>query len=302
MARWTVRLRRISDGAETEQRARNIVIATGGHQPLDRLARAEVAGAPLVASVGDRLVQSDEVLSAGGYSRVADLLSGKRNPRVVVIGGSTSAIATIALLLKSTPAIPWGPQAITLLHRRPLRPFYPTPQAAHAEGFTDFGPDDICPVSGFVYRLAGFRLEARELVLRMMEVDGRTPEPRVRFHRIAGDDAEARAYLDEADLVIAALGYRPRALPLKDSAGRPIALAAHGDAAMVDNYCRIVGGDGQPVPGAFGIGLAAGFVPWGPMGGEASFVGQANGLWQWQNDVGLSIVDQILGERARAVA
>ena len=299
---WTVRLRRISDGAETEQRARNIVIATGGHQPLDRLARAEVAGAPLVASVGDRLVQSDEVLSAGGYSRVADLLSGKRNPRVVVIGGSTSAIATIALLLKSTPAIPWGPQAITLLHRRPLRPFYPTPQAAHAEGFTDFGPDDICPVSGFVYRLAGFRLEARELVLRMMEVDGRTPEPRVRFHRIAGDDAEARAYLDEADLVIAALGYRPRALPLKDSAGRPIALAAHGDAAMVDNYCRIVGGDGQPVPGAFGIGLAAGFVPWGPMGGEASFVGQANGLWQWQNDVGLSIVDQILGERARAVA
>src|SRR3546814_3137960 len=106
----------------------------------------------------------------------------------------------------------------------------PTPEAAHAEGFTDFGPDDICPVSGFVYRLAGFRLEARELVLRMMRVDGRTPEPRVRFHQVAHDDAEARGYLAEADLVIAAMGYRPRALPLSDANGDPIALAEIGRA------------------------------------------------------------------------
>src|SRR3546814_6264226 len=93
------------------------------------------------------------------------------------------------------------------------------------------------------------------------------------------------------------MGYRPRALPLSDANGDPIALAAHHDAAMVDRHCRIVGADGAPVPGAFGIGLAAGFVPWGPMGGEKSFVGQANGLWQWQNDVGLMIVDQVLGQR-----
>src|SRR3546814_1416471 len=66
------------------------------------------------------------------------------------------------------------------------------------------------------------------------------------------------------------MGYRPRALPLSDANGDPIALAAHHDAAMVDRHCRIVGADGAPVPGAFGIGLAAGFVPWGPMGGEKS--------------------------------
>ncbi|MFZ8412278.1 hypothetical protein ACO1MD_14215, partial [Staphylococcus aureus] len=78
--------------------------------------------------------------------------------------------------------------AITLLHREPLRPFYPTPEAARAEGFTDFGPEDICPVSGFVYRLAGFRLEARELVLRMLRIDGRTPDPRLTVHQVTGDD------------------------------------------------------------------------------------------------------------------
>ena len=300
---WRVRLHRHSDGAEIEQLTRNLVLATGGHQPLDRLATQIVAGLPLVSSVGDRLLQSDEVLTIGGYERVADLLAGKRNPRVAVIGGSTSAIATIALLLKSTPALPWGPQAITLLHREKLRPFYPSIEAAHAEGFTDFGPEDICPVSGFVYRLAGFRLEARELVLRMLGIDGRTAEPRVRFHHIAGDDdAAAQAHLRDADIVIAALGYRPRALPLADAHGQPIALAAHRGGAMVDRHCRITSAEDAPIAGLFGLGLAAGFVPWGAMGGEASFKGQANGLWQWQNDVGAMIVEQVLAGQVRAVA
>ena len=300
---WRVRLHRHSDGAEIEQLTRNLVLATGGHQPLDRLATQIVAGLPLVSSVGDRLLQSDEVLTIGGYERVADLLAGKRNPRVAVIGGSTSAIATIALLLKSTPALPWGPQAITLLHREKLRPFYPSIEAAHAEGFTDFGPEDICPVSGFVYRLAGFRLEARELVLRMLGIDGRTAEPRVRFHHIAGDDdAAAHAHLRDADIVIAALGYRPRALPLADAHGQPIALAAHRGGAMVDRHCRITSAEDAPIAGLFGLGLAAGFVPWGAMGGEASFKGQANGLWQWQNDVGAMIVEQVLAGQVRAVA
>ncbi len=49
--------------------------------------------------------------------------------------------------------------------------------------------------------------------------------------------------------------------------------------------------------GAYGIGLSAGFVPWGRLGGEASFRGQANGLWLWQNDVGQMIVDQVLNRR-----
>ena len=34
----------------------------------------------------------------------------------------------------------------------------------------------------------------------------------------------------------------------------------------------------------------------------ASFRGQANGLWLWQNDVGQMIVDQLLEPEARAVA
>ena len=301
---WTVRLKRSSDGREIDQTARNVVIATGGHQPLDRLARQHVAGAPLIDLADGRLLQSDEILSIGGFERVADLLSTRRAPRVAVIGGSTSALTTVALLLKGRPALPLGAGAVTLLHRRPLRPFYPSAEAALAEGFTDFGPDDICPVSGFVYRLAGFRLEARDLVMRMLGIDGRVPDPRVALHRIAGDDdPAARAIVQDADLVIAALGYRPHALPVFGEDGTAIAIAAAAaDGAMVDPQCRIRAADGRPIPGLYGLGLAAGFVPSGSLGGEASFTGQANGLWLWQNDVGSMIVDRVLNRGARAAA
>ena len=299
---WTVKLRRRSDGHLIQQRTRAVCIATGGHQPLDRLAGQVVAGTRLVELAGDRLLQSDDVLTSGGFEKVADLLSAKRAPRIAVIGGSTSALTTVALLLRGRPALALGAGAITLLHRRPLRPFYPSVDAAHAEGFTDFGPADICPVSGFVYRLAGFRLEARDLVLRMLGVDGRTPDPRVALHRIEGDDERARTVLRDADLVIAALGYRPHALPIVSPQGAPVPLAAHTGAPMVDRHCRVLGGDGAPISGLYGIGLAAGFVPWGALGGEASFSGQANGLWLWQNDVGQMIVDQVLAQEARAAA
>ena len=225
------------------------MIATGGHQPLDRLAGQLVAGARLIELAGDRLVQSDEVLTLDGVAKIADLLAGKRSPRIAVIGGSTSALTTVALLLKAQPGLPLGSGGITLLHRRPLRPFYPSVEAAEAEGFTDFGPDDICPVSGFVYRLAGFRLEARELVLRMLAVDGRSPDPRVALHRVAGDDdAAARAILQDADLVVAAMGYRPFALPVAATDGTPLALAASAGQPMVDPHCRVL--DAAASPGA----------------------------------------------------
>jgi len=43
-------------------------------------------------------------------------------------------------------------------------------------------------------------------------------------------------------------------------------------------------------------------VPWGALGGESSFSGQANGLWLWQNDVGLMIIDQVMASKALAAA
>jgi hypothetical protein len=96
-------------------------------------------------------------------------------------------------------------------------------------------------------------------------------------------------------VIVAALGYRPRTLPVHDESGAPIALRGGGldMQPLVDDLCRVVDAAGRPIPGLFGLGLANGFVPSGRLGGESSFVGQANGLWLWQNDIGALIVNQV---------
>jgi len=296
---WAARVRNLTTGEERIMRTASIVIATGGYQAREYVEAGQVAGATLGELAGERLMLGDEFLKIGGVDRLRERIAGTRAPKIAIVGGSTSALAAAALLLKAMPALPLGAGALALYHRRPLRPFYPSVEAAHADGFKDFGPDDICPVSGFVYRLAGFRLEARELVLRMLGVGGRAPDPRMALRMI--DDA-SRDEIANADVVIGALGYRPRALPLFDVEGERIVLAADapGRPRLVDQQCRVMDADGLPVPGVYGIGLASGHVPDGRLGGEASFGGKANGLWLWQNDIGQMIVDQLLQRAEQA--
>lgn len=302
---WAARVRNLLTGEERVMRAANLVIATGGHQDPAHVAAEVIAGAPIGELAGERLMLGDDFLRLGGLDRLRARIADTRAPRIAIVGGSTSAMAAAVLLLKASPALQLGAGALRLYHRRPLRPFYRSAEEARADGFTDFGPDDICPLSGFVYRLAGFRLEARELVLRMLGVGGRAPDPRMALCRLTGDnDAAMRAELGAADVVIGALGYRPRALPLYDAEGVRIALMADhpGRPRLVDQQCRVLDAEGRPVPGVYGLGLASGHVPDGPLGGEASFSGKANGLWLWQNDIGRMVVDQILADRAAAAA
>jgi hypothetical protein len=299
---WAARVRNLVTGEERIMRTASIVIATGGYQAREHIAAEQVAGVALGELAGERLMLGDDFLALGGVDRLRERVDA-RAPKIAIVGGSTSALAAAALLLKATPALPLGAGALTLYHRRPLRPFYHSVEAAWDDGFHDFGPDDVCPVSGFVYRLAGFRLEARELVLRMLGVGGRAPDPRMALRQTGADDAEARAEIASADVVIGALGYRPRALPLFDVEGERIVLAADapGRPRLIDQQCRVMDAEGQPVPGVYGIGLASGHVPDGRLGGESSFSGKANGLWLWQNDIGLMIVDQLL-ERAQSAS
>lgn len=294
--RWSVRVRCCATGSVSHVVSDAVLLATGGHQDGARLASEAVGGLRLSPDYADKIVQSDDVLRAGGIARVADRLAGRDAPRIAIVGGSTSAIATAVLLLRELPDRLRRPDSITLLHRRPLRVFYPSPQAALADGYAEFDARDICPVSGFVFRFAGFREDARDLVMRLRGIGGRPAEPRVGLHRIdPGRPDLTRDVLDRADLVVTALGYRPRLLPVVDSRGTAIELAgAAPGAPAVDQACRILDASGTPVEGLFGIGLAMGFPPQGKFGGEASFVGQANGLWLWQTAVGASLVDGLL--------
>ena len=293
---WLTLLRDVESGRVHTIESRSVVLSTGATQPLERLRSEQVAGVNLVERCGQRLLQSSDVLSTTGFATIrAKFIELGRPPRVAIIGGSTSAAAVAHALLNRMPEVTFAAGGVTLLHRRELRIYYPSVEAALDEGYTEFAPDDICPISGRVFRLGGFRLDSRELIMRARGIGGRAPEPRLQLHRLGVDDAASLQLLDDADLVIAALGYRPRALPVFDQAGKRVTLQAETSprARLVDNQCRVLDAKGKPLPHLFAIGLAAGFVPHGKLGGEPSFRGQANGLWLWQSDVGGLIVDAI---------
>ena len=292
---WQVEIRDEDSGHTRLLHAHNLVLATGGHQPIDRLANERIANSSLVEMAGDRLIQSGDVMTSGGLEKMAGVLAGRPSPKVAIIGGSTSAAAVAHALLHRLPTVTFGEAGVTLLHRRELRIFYPDRESALSEGYTEWTEDDVCQLSGRVFRLAGFRLDSRELIMQVRGVGGRPPEPRLRLHRLTADDAVGRRIIEEADVVVAALGYRPRMLPIVGRNGAPLHLLPSTGPQMplVDKECRVLDAEGRPVPQLYGIGLAAGYVPSGPLGGEISFRGQANGLWLWQHDVGSLIIKAI---------
>ncbi len=292
---WAVQLQNLADGTPRIVYARHVVLATGGHQPDSVLEQYDVAGTRLLPDFAPKLMRSGVALTGQGLKDIAQRLG--TSGRAVIIGSSSSAMASANALLQHTGR---GVQ-VTVLHRRRLRVFYPSAEAALADGYTAFGLEDICPVSGFVYRFAGFRLDSRELVMRAMGIGGRPPEPRLHLHQLAPpQDEVARQWLETADVIVPALGYRPRALPVVSLTGQPVPLFADGPGApiLVDSQCRLLDAAGTPLPGLFGIGLASGFISPEISGGEPSFSGQTNGIWQWQNEVGGKIARQLVEANA----
>ena len=300
---WSTRVRCETTGKERSLLSRSVIIATGARQPESRLRTEKVAGTHLLPLYQHKLVQTGEIFTPAGMESLRQRLAAIENPRVVVVGGSTSAGAAARLLLHQMPELTFSEAGVTMMHRAPLRIFYRTAEEALAEGYTDFGPRDICPVSGRVYRLAGFRLDTREMIMGALGVGGRPFDPRLRLHLLMESSwPDARRLLDEADVIVAGLGYRPFALPVFSEDNERVPLRAESDrmVPMVDNDCRILDAQGLPLEGIYGIGLASGFVPHGALGGEESFTGQANSLWLWQHDLGLKIANSVLARAAAA--
>jgi hypothetical protein len=270
-----------------------VVSALGGRQDREHALTTPIGpGVRLADGHTDRVLLTEQVLTADGPARLTAMLAGGRSTRVVIIGGSHSAFAAAWVLLHAT-GVAFGPGDITILHRRPPRIFYPDAASARAERYTDFGPDDVCPLTGRVYRLAGLRWDSRDLLRRIWRIGGAPAEHRVRLIRLdPAADGGVPALLAGAALIIPAFGYRPRTIPVLDEHGRPVPLSA--GPSLVDSDCRVLDAAGTPVPGLLGIGLASGFTLDGPLGGEPSFTGQTNGLWLYQNGIGRRIVDRLL--------
>jgi hypothetical protein len=292
---------RIKD-QQTQLISRTLVLATGAHQPVARLYRERIAGSRLLPKYADKTIQSGDLIGPAGRAIWADHVAHRRSPKIVIVGGSHSALASACWCLYRSGCDTFGRHAVTLLHRGTLRLTYPSAEAARADGYTDFDEDDICQRSGRVFPLAGFRSDSRELLRGHWGMGGLPPDDRLNVRRMREHaDAEAMRFLEEADLIIAALGYRPRALPLRDERNIRLPLLADADrGALVDDRSRVLDCHARPIDGVFGIGLSSGY-PLAGIHGERSFAGEANGLALWWSDIGAQIVRQVLALSAATV-
>ena len=245
---------------------RSVVLALGGTQDLDDVLNAElVPGLRLAERWSERVVLSDGLFSVSGRARLrAQLALAGPRARLVVLGGSHSAFSAVWTALEIASDL-LEPRAISLVHRGRLRVFYPTPADALAEGYRDFDPRDVCPLTGRVHRLGGLRGDGRALARRILGLGGLAPEERVNLHGLDGErGAEGlAALLDGATCIVAAFGYRARTLPTFDVSGQRLELGLRGERRLVDDEGRVLDASGQVISGVHGIGLSSGRVPRG---------------------------------------
>ena len=256
----------------------------------------------IVLSNGDTLLAPSVVLALGGVevpTRAGDALASLGLPpretllssalfrapppafpsgtRVAILGGSHSAMAAAGHLLAGETE--WDDGAVSLLHRSPPRVTHASVEAARKAG-ADFAPSDVCPHTGRVFALGGFRLDSAQLLRRIRSGQ----ERRVRL--LPWRSPAARDAARRADVVVSALGYAPSALPVTIN-GQDIEVSG------VDRASRALDPRGRAIPGLWRVGLAAGLALSGRFG-EPGFRGQANGLALWHNEVGADVARGVL--------
>jgi len=283
----TVELAAIREGQPLTLRARTAILALGGQPqtPPAQIVRIIARTDP------SRVIQSDALLTAEGMSRAHAMLSGRKSPRVVILGGSHSAYSAAWLLLSMLSRIPFNEAAISILCRKEPRIYYPSRAEADAEAYA-FAEEDVCPRTGRVNRMAGLRGDGREL-WRAMNGRKHAAEKRVVSVPRLSDTSFVASEIGKADLVIPAFGYVARTLPIFGLDGERFTLRAEQGGVAVDDQARLVLADGTALPNIFGIGLGHGFHPSGVMGGEPSFRGQANSLWLYQNHIGARVLASV---------
>ena len=276
--------------------ARSMVMALGGRQDPSRILPAEIMrGVRLADVAADKIMFSGRLLTQPGLDEARQILGRAGSHRVVVVGGSHSAFSTVWALLHALPGVAFADGDITLLHRDTPRVFYPSEQAAHDDGYA-FTEQEVCPMTRRVHRLGGLRNDGREMWRRLSGRPGTMPERRATMIGMS-DPAlppeRVRRLLDDAALVVPALGYRFNTVPVFDPAGRKLRLMADEGRYAVGRDSRLLLADGTPLPNVFGIGLASGYRPWGDMAGEPAFDGQQNSLWLFQHGLGRQVYEGV---------
>ncbi|ASW55290.1 hypothetical protein CIK06_15605 [Plantactinospora sp. KBS50] len=231
------RIRARGDGVSVETgngeviRSRHVVIATG----------REERPHPALAHVRERTILSSELISV---RRTDDLLAQlkKLSAPVVIAGGSHSAVAALLRLLRLRQQCGRPDLVLTMVRRSPVRLHYRSLAEAQAQRdpISEAPIDpvaDVCPATGQVNRDSGLRGSGRA-TYRALAAGG-IPGASVRSVRSL---EHASGLLDEAGLVVQALGYHGRA---------PRIEGPHGVVRTPDSDDRLINlADGTAVIGS----------------------------------------------------
>lgn len=173
---------------------------------------------------------------------------------VVVVGGSHSGYSVAMRIRELLEREPSRRSDVVILHRSPVKLFYGSlaELEAHERCPLEAIPDparDVCPASGNVFRYSGLRHGAKAL-FRSASLQG---VPWLR--QVQGADLGAMApWLDQAALVVQAMGYESNTLPLVRRGERiwsgddrlVVQPSAQGDILSMDGRVFAMGMDPYP--------------------------------------------------------
>ena len=271
--------------------ARQIIIATGGI-PINILDENEAfAGIIPLQKYREKIEYADHILKCGINNNLKTKLLKKS--KVVILGGSHSAFSVAHFLLNSSDSYLFKSNDIKIWCRAKPKIYFNSKEDAFQCGYTDFSNTDFCTVTNKLYRLAGLRMDGRDLYMKMLGLGNAKKETRVCLNLFEGKIKEIERDLNDATLIIVAYGYKLNIPLFINKFGEQINFKGNYTKHWVNNNCELLDENGCIISNVFATGLATGFIPTGDLGGEPSFEGQTNGIWYYQNAIADRIINSL---------
>jgi hypothetical protein len=279
-------------------RVKKVIVKSGEISSLDESHQTLVRSKTLVLCCGGREELIDELSSwrdkthfGTDFLRLKGIEAlPKRQGCIVIIGSSHSSFSAAWRLLHDPLVASYATgKQIYILQRSELVKLRCSPEFADAHALPYDVDNDICPVTGLVYRNAGLRKDARDLYLQMQS----GKEKRVKLLRI-NELSEQGRLLDDAALVVQCVGFQA-CFPEIEVDGKSCRIEEKsklGELRDADS--------GEVIPGLYGYGLGVHILPEGEARGEKSFTGSPHGLLTYPLAIAPEIIDQLLSRLTEA--
>lgn len=259
-----------------------VILSTGGKQVINRVAKIKILPNLDLMEYNDKIILSGDLLSENKIKKLNDLLSDNHN--VVIIGGSHSAWSCAWYLLNNYyKKEAFNKGSIKILHRSPIKLFYPSVKEALKDNYNFNAVLDVCHLSGRVNRFSGLRGDSFDLARKVMNHS----EHRIQLFNLKENLInKLRQILKDSSVILPAYGYEANVVPIFDTFGKEIELAYDDSGLIVDQNSRIMKKNGEVLNNILAYGLGAGMKPSKQVGGEMNLSGRVDGIWVFQNDVG----------------